>query len=150
MNVVLTKDIKNLGFAGDVVRVAIGYARNFLIPQGSAVEATPAEIERAEKIKADRIARHEEIVKNADAVAKKLEDTVLTFARKVSSGEKLFGGVSTEDIAEALTTQAKVELEKSHVHMKGHIKTLGKHTVDIHLYEGKHVAITVVVEEEKA
>ena len=149
MNVVLTQDVKHLGFAGDIVDVAVGYARNFLIPRGSAVVATPAEVKRAEKLRAERMARREEIVQRADEIAEQLKNTALRFAKKVSSGDKLFGGISEADIAQALANQAKVEIEKSHIHMTGHIKTLGEHTVDVHLYEGKHVPVTVVVEEEK-
>lgn len=146
---VLTQNVKQLGFAGDVVQVAVGYARNFLVPNGLAVEATPTEVKRAEAVKAERVARHEEIAKNAEDVAKKLEEATLTFSEKVSSGDKLFGGISEADIAEALEKQAKVEIEKSNIHMKGHIKTLGEHTVDVHLYEGKHVAVKVNITEAK-
>lgn len=146
MNVILTKDVKNIGFTGDVVKVAIGYARNFLIPSGSAKEATPAEMKKAEDVRASRVARHEEIIKNADKIAEKLSSTKIVITRKVSSGTKLFGGVSESDIASAIQTQAKVELEKSHVHLsKGHLKTVGEHTVDVHLYEGKHAKILVEI-----
>lgn len=150
MNVVLKQDIKGLGYNGDVVKVAIGYARNFLIPQGLGVFATPAEVKKSEQVRSERIARHEEVVKNAKAIADKLEGTTLTFARKVSKGDKLFGGVSESDIATALLEQAKTEIDKSQVHLsEGHLKTLGEHQVDVHLYEGKHVTITVQIEAEE-
>jgi len=146
MNVVLTKDVKNIGFAGDIVKVAVGFARNFLIPNGLGKEATPAEMKKAEQVRASRVARHEEIVKNSDKIAEKLMATKISIARKVSSGIKLFGGVSESDIASAIHDQAKVELEKSHVHLShGHLKTVGDHTVDVHLYEGKHVKIVVEI-----
>ncbi len=148
MNVVLKQDIKGLGFSGDVVKVALGYARNYLIPQGFAVFATPAEVQRSEKVRAERVKRHEEVVKNAEAIAKELEGITLTFARKVSKGDHLFGGVSESDIAEALQAQAKVEIDKSQVHLEEHIKTTGEHSADVHLYEGRHVTVQVVVEPE--
>ncbi len=150
MNVVLQQDIKGLGFNGDVVNVAIGYARNFLIPRGIGVFATPAQVKKSEKIRSERVARHEEIIKNAKVVADKLEGIILTFARKVSKGDKLFGGVSESDIATALVEQAKFEIDKSQIRLgDGHIKTIGEHKVDVHLYEGKHVTITVQVAAEK-
>ncbi len=146
MNVILTKDVKNIGSAGDLVKVAVGFARNFLIPSGSAKEATAAEMKKAEEIRKNRIVRHAEIVKNADKIAEKLTANKIVISRKVSSGIKLFGGVSELDIAVALQEQTKVELEKSHIHLsKGHLKTIGDHTVDVHLYEGKHAKITVEI-----
>jgi len=150
MNLVLQKDVKNLGFAGDVVSVAVGYARNFLIPKGFAIEATPTEIERAEKIRAERIAKREEIAKNAEKIAEKLKNIVVKIARKVSGGTKLFGGVSESDIADALKDQAKIELDKSHIHLKnGHLKTLGEHSVDIHLHGDTHATVVIEIVEEK-
>ncbi len=149
MNVVLKDDIKGLGLSGDVVKVALGYARNFLIPNGFASYATPAEVKKSESVRAERIAKHDEMVKNLEGVAAKLESVELSFTRKVSKGDKLFGGVSEADIAEALLQQAKVEIDKSQVHLTdGHIKTIGEHPVDVHLYEGRHVTVTVKVEAE--
>lgn len=148
MEVVLLQNVKHVGFAGDIVKVALGYARNFLLPNGLASIATPTEKAKAEEIKANRVAKQEEIQKNADEVAKKLEASTITLKRKVSSGDKLFGGVSEIDLAEAILDQAKVDLDKSHIHLHGHLKTVGEHKVDVHLYEGKHVSISVVIEAE--
>jgi large subunit ribosomal protein L9 len=149
MNVVLLQDVKPLGFTGDVIFVKKGYGRNFLIPNGFATEANPLEIKRAEKIKAERIASHEEIVKNADAISKKLDGKVVILSGKVSKENKLFGGFSKENIAEAIEEQEKVKIDKSNIHLKGgHIKTLGEHAVDVHLYEGKHVTIRIRVKKE--
>lgn len=152
MNIVLLQDVKHVGFAGDVAEVAIGYARNFLIPQGLATEATPSEVKKAEELREQRIVKHEEIVANAEKIAEKLDQATITLARKVSSGDHLFGGVSESDIVEAVKEQCKLEIDKSHVHIDGgNIRTTGDHIVDIHLYEGKHVKIDVKVvpEEEK-
>lgn len=150
MNIVLKQDVKGLGFSGDIVRVAIGYARNFLIPQGIGVLATLQEIDRSKQIRAERIAKHDEIIKHADTIAKKLEAVTLEFKRKASRGTKLFGGIGESDIAEALLQQGKVEIDKSQIHLTdGHIKTTGEHTVDIHLYEGKHVQVKINVTAEE-
>jgi large subunit ribosomal protein L9 len=152
MNIVLLQDVKHVGFAGDIADVAIGYARNFLIPKGLATEATPSEIQKAEQLRKKRIVKHEEIVANADKIAEKLNEATITLTRKVSSGDHLFGGVSENDIAEAIKEQCKVEIDKSHVHLEGgHIRNTGDHIVDVHLYEGKHIKIDVKVvpEEEK-
>lgn len=149
MNIVLHEDVKGLGYRGDIVKVAIGYARNFLLPRGIGKLASPAQVAKAEKLKAERVTQHAEVAENADRVAKQLEGKSVSFRRKVSSGNKLFGGISAQDIADALLEQVKIEIDKSQIHLEGgHIKTVGEHTADIHLHEGKHAQITVMIEKE--
>jgi large subunit ribosomal protein L9 len=147
MNIVLHEDVKGLGYRGDIVKVAIGYARNFLLPRGIGKIATPAQVGKAEKLKAERVTQHAEVAENAERIAKELEGKSVSFSRKVSGGTKLFGGISEHDIADALLEQAKIEIDKSQIRLEGgHIKTVGEHTADIHLHEGKHARIKVIVE----
>jgi large subunit ribosomal protein L9 len=149
MNVILKQDVKHLGFSGDIVEVAIGYARNFLIPNRLATVATPAEQKQAEQVRAERVAKKDEIMQNAEKIAKDLDGKTVSFTKKVSSGNKLFGGISEIDVAEAVKEQLKIEIDKSQIKIDGgHIKTIGEHKVDIHLFEGKHLQITAEVKSE--
>lgn len=149
MQVVLLSNVKDLGFTGDIVNVAIGYAQNFLIPRGLAEFATVTAIADAEKKKADRIKKHDEIVAKSEEILKSLDSCVLTFARKVSSKGKLFGGISETEVVNVLCDQQKIELDASHVHFAhGHPKTIGDHQVDVHLCEGKHVSVTLRIAAE--
>lgn len=150
MEVILTQNIKGLGLVGDLVKVAAGYAQNYLIPKGFANIATPTERVAAEQKRQDRVTSAEELAKNTTEYAKKLEGVTLSFTRKVSSGDKVFGGISELDVLEILEKEHKLVLDKSHVHFSaGHPKTLGKHDVDLHLHGGTHVTVQVEITEEE-
>lgn len=148
MKVVLLKKIKKLGNEGDIINVADGYAINFLIPQGQAVKATEHAVQAAETIKANRIAHKEEITKNAKKYADKISSAIIKFKRKVSSGDKLFGAISEKDIIDAIEKDLKIALEKKQIKMAHHIKTTGKHEVEIHLAEKINAKITIEIEAE--
>jgi len=118
MEVILKKDVENLGFADDILTVKNGYARNFLIPQGHAVLATSS----AKKVLAEtlkqRAFKEEKIVKDAKAVASKLEGLEIKLAAKVGEGDKLFGSVSNADLAEALEKEG-ISLERKYITVPG-------------------------------
>jgi len=147
MKVILKQKVQSLGHAWDVVEVKNGYARNYLFPQNLAEMATPGLLKRAEKQSADRTKKMEEILANAQGVAKKMAGITLTFKEK-AKGEKLYGSIAEKDIAEALTKEHKLEVSKDMVKMDEHIKTVGSHAVKIHLTEKTDVEIKVVVEAE--
>ena len=147
MQVVLQDDVKNVGMRGDIANVANGYARNFLIPNGLALYATPAAMFEAEVLQAARQAKREQIAKDAAKYAKTLDGLTLTFTRKVSSGSKLFAGISEMDVVEAVATEAKIELEKSQVSFAdGHPKTLGEHAAKVHVYGDHYAEVKIVIE----
>ena len=144
MEVILKQDIKGTGKAGDIVKVNDGFARNKLIPSGVAIEATTANrraIERekanlAEKIAADKAAANE--------LKGKLEAAGVELKTKVGEGGKLFGSITSMDIAEAIKNQLGLEIDKKKIVLAKPIKEIGKSDVEVKLYEG--IAATVVVE----
>lgn len=144
MEVILKQDIKGTGKAGDIVKVNDGFARNKLIPSGVAVEATTANkraIERekanlAEKIAADKAAANE--------LKGKLEAAAVELKTKVGEGGKLFGSVTSMDIAEAIKNQLGLDIDKKKIVLAKPIKEIGKTDVEVKLYEG--IAATVAVE----
>ena len=146
MQIILMEKVANLGNLGDVVKVKDGYARNFLIPQGKARRVTPEnlaafETRRAEleKIQADKLA-------TAKDQAAKLEGMMVQITRKASVDGRLFGSVSTADIAEALNAQGHAEVEKSMVRLpQGPLKLVGDAQIEIALHTDVLATVTVSV-----
>ena len=144
MEVILKKDVKGTGKEGDIVKVSDGFARNRLIPSGVAVEATVANkraIERekanlAEKIAAEKAAANE--------LKGQLEKAAVELKTKVGEGGKLFGSVTSMDIADAIKNQLNIDIDKKKIVLAKPIKEIGKTDVEIKLYEG--IAATVAVE----
>lgn len=153
--VLLKKPLAGLGAEGDQVKVRAGYARNYLLPQGIAVPVTQANRKQIEALKKARAIREAQELDEAKALAAKLEGTELTFSVKTGEGGKLFGSVSTADIAAKLAEQG-VEIARKQIHLPhGPIKLLGKHTASVKLHAEISVEISVeivsenpVVEEE--
>jgi len=150
MKVILTEDVKGQGQKDDLITVASGYARNFLLPKGLATPATAEAIVKAKQIQSERAEKREQISKDAAKYAKKLADATLSFKHKVSSGDKLFAGITEAEVATAIVEQLKIEIDKSQISFAdGHPKTLGEHTAQIHVFGEHHAEIKLVVEEEK-
>ncbi len=147
MEVLLLKDIKRLGKAGEVRKVADGYARNYLIPRGLAVAATPGAIKRQEVQKAIEEQRDERVRSDATAFAEHLAGVKLTF--KVKAGEKgrLYGSVTAADIAAELEKKTGFPIDKRKVAIEEPIRLLGEHKVPLKLVAGLAPEVTVVVEE---
>jgi large subunit ribosomal protein L9 len=147
MEVILRDDIKSLGKAGELVRVKPGYARNFLLPQGLAYEATEGNKKR---IVAETKARTVRLAAEKDAAvatAAAISAVALTFVRKAGEEGKLFGSITTQDIADALAAQGQT-VDKRRVELAHPVKTLGEHTVIVRLHPEVHadVRVTVVAE----
>ena len=149
MEVVLIQDVPKLGHAHDLVKVRPGYARNFLLPQGKAALATPALVVRAQKVQAERVKKLQEVLAQAKELAEKLKGVTLTFKKKVQ-GEKLYGSIGIKDVVEALKKSEKLEVPKDAVKIAHPIKTLGDHSVTLHLAEGVDAKVAVKVEAEEA
>ncbi len=145
MEVILKETIDTLGREGDVVTVKPGYGRNYLLPQQKAVIATPANIEAVEKNKADIEARLKAELTAAEALAKKLADTVLTIPMLTSDDERLFGSVTEIDIIKMLIKDTSVELQKKQIILTEPIKELGENVVSCKLGYETRVDITVHV-----
>lgn len=148
MEVLLIASVEKLGEPGDLVKVADGYARNFLIPRGLAVLPTPHNIERFKKIKERRAAELKEREEWAKSLKAQLDGLVLTFYRKAHDG-KLYSSVRREEIAEKIKEQINAEIEKGKIDLEAPIEALGTHPVKVNLYKEIYASIRVVVEEEK-
>ncbi len=149
MQVILKETIESLGMAGTEVKVANGYARNYLLPQNKAIAATPAnrKIMEQNRQKIDlQIAKEKELASQA---AEKIAGVVCRITAKTGPEGRLYGSVSTGDIVAALKEQ-NIEVSKKMILLKEPIKEIGSHTVAINLYKDIHPEITVeVVEEEE-
>ena len=147
MKVILTERIESLGTVGDEVNVAKGYARNYLIPQNKAIVATPNNRKVFDRQLEQHLAKEQT---NAEVIAEKIRGAVCTIAGKVSEGDRLYGSVSTRDIAEQLKSQG-FDVDKGMVMLSEPIKTLGSYIVPIRLYSDIAPEITVrVVPEQEA
>ncbi|RPD98691.1 50S ribosomal protein L9 [Aureibaculum marinum] len=134
MELILKQDVANLGFTDDVVTVKNGYGRNFLIPQGYAVLATPSAKKVLEETLKQRAYKEAKVIKEAEASAKKLQELEIKIPAKVGAGDKLFGSVSSADVAEAIS-KAGVEIEKKYVSVLGGlVKRLGTYEAKIRLH----------------
>ena len=136
MIVILNRDVKGTGKAGDVVKVSDGYARNMLLPRGYATEATDGNIRSLEKQKAIAAEKKAEEKAAAQAIAEKLSSLTVKIQTKAGENGKIFGGVSSKEIAENLEKQYQIKVDKKKIDLKETIKTLGMITVDIKLFEG--------------
>ena len=147
MKVVLKQNVESLGKAGDLVKVADGYARNFLIPKGLASEANSGNLKAFEHEKQRILLHAEKIQKQAEETSARLSAVTCTIARRVGEQEKLFGSVGAKDIEEALIAQG-IEVDKKSVLLDEPIKALGEFPVRIRLSAGLTGEIKVVVVAE--
>jgi len=144
MQVILLERIAKLGQMGDTVRVRDGYARNFLLPQGKALRANKANLERFESQRTQLEARNLERRQEAEAVASKLDGETLVMIRSAGETGQLYGSVSTRDIAEGLT-EAGFTVSRGQVELRTPIKTIGLHNVLIQLHPEVEVGVSVNV-----
>jgi len=128
MDVLLLEDVYNLGRAGDVKKVANGFGRNFLIPQGLAMPATPSAVKQAERIAADADKKRNILNEEMKGVAEKIEEVQLQFAARAGETGKLYGSVTTQMLAEGLSEEIGQEIDKRQIHGQP-LRLLGMHTV---------------------
>ena len=134
MIVILNRDVKGTGKAGDVVKVSDGYARNMLLPKGYAKEATEGNIRSLEKQKAIAAEKKAEEKARAEEQAKKISELSVTIKTKAGDGGKIFGSITSKDIAEALNKQHGIDVDKKKIQMEAPIKQTGETTVNVKLY----------------
>ncbi len=147
MKVLLIKTVDTLGSPGEVVNVASGYARNYLLPKKLAVVATKGAMKMADSLKAAAVVREKEQNKAAEVLAEKLRDITLAFAATADENGQLYGGIGEREISAALL-EKKFEIDKQQVILDGHIKKLGEHKVQIKVLGEIIETITVKVEAE--
>lgn len=134
VRVLLRDDVGGLGKKGDIVAVAPGYARNFLVPRGLALAATPGAEEQAEAMRRARMLKDAKDRESAEEVAKVLVPTVIAVSAKAGEGGRLFGSVTATEIVAAVAEQAGVELDRKSLLLDEHIKSTGTHTVQVRLH----------------
>jgi large subunit ribosomal protein L9 len=132
MKVLLLKDVYKLGRAGDIKKVADGFGRNFLLPQGLAVLATPGAIKKAEFIRASAAASRTVLNNEMAGVAEKLNGLMVAFPSKAGETGKLYGSITTQMIAEAITKRSGVTVERRQIEVQP-IRTLGEHKARVRL-----------------
>lgn len=147
--VILRTKIDNLGAEADVVKVKAGYARNFLIPQGKAFEATEENLKHSEQLKAARAEREAAELSDAQAAAAKIKKLKPTFTLEIGQGGKAFGSVTSIDIHKKLE-EAGVEIDRKCIQLEGPIKTSGETKVEIKLHSDVTAELTINIEGGEA
>jgi large subunit ribosomal protein L9 len=149
VKVILTEEITPLGAMGAVVDVSRGYARNYLIPQGKAMEATPGNLAKVELAKVKYLQKHATEREKAQAQVAHLEGASVTIAQRVAEEERLYGSVTAAMIAEALESQGFI-VDKKQLDLPEPIKKLGTYEVTIRLAPEVQTTVTVIVAPENA
>ncbi len=147
MKVILTKDVKSIGKAGELHEVSDGYARNFLFPKGLATEANAQAMSELKNREASDAFKKKKIKEEAQAVYDVLNGKTLNISAKAGSAGRLFGSVTTGDIADAIEKTFKSKVDKRKINMKSDIKNFGTYTVEIKLHQGITAQVTVEVGE---
>ena len=147
MEVILREDIKTLGKAGELVKVKPGYARNYLLPKGLAYEATEGNRKRILAESKARAVKAEQEAGEARALAAKLGAVSITLTRKAGEGDRLFGSITAQDLADALAAQGHA-VDKRKIELDHPIKTIGQHTVPVRLHPDVIAEVRVTVAAE--
>ncbi len=147
MEVILKEDVPKLGHRGEVVKVAEGYGRNFLLPKKLAIEATAANRAVIEQMKQSAVRKSAVEKADADALAKQLDGTALSFQRKAGEKDHLFGSVTSSDIAEALERKG-FNIDRRKIQLDEPLKSIGEFEVAIRLHRDVASKVKVTVEKE--
>ncbi len=148
MKVILTKDVPNTGLKGEVLDVSPGFARNYLLPKGLAVEASPGrlkDLEMRAKMHENKSLKEKE---EAQKMASQLEGRIFRFQMKAGEEGRLFGSVTSSDIAEALAAEG-FAVDRKKIDLPEPIKALGNHKVEVQLYSEVKAEVNVTVEKEE-
>jgi large subunit ribosomal protein L9 len=148
MDVILREDIEKVGSRGTVVKVADGYARNFLLPKRLAVPATDANKKIVDQEREAHLRREAKAKGESEDLAKLMSNVTVTFHQRVGDNNQLFGSVTAKDIADALEAQ-KYHVERRKIQLEEPIRTLGEHKVTLRLHRDVSAEITVIVEPEQ-
>ncbi len=149
MKVILTDYHEKLGDVGDTVEVKSGYANNYLIPNGLAVPATRGNINQMKLVKQAAVKLEARNIKEAEELAKKLEGLQVTFIVKTGEEGKLYGSITNKDIAEKISEERKIEIDRKKIDMQEHIKELGEYEIALRLYKEVKSSAKVIVEPDE-
>lgn len=144
MRVILKEEVRDLGDAGDVVRVKAGYGRNYLIPRGLAIPASEGSVKELEHQKRMAEAIHRKRLSGFQELAKRLEATPVSIRRETGDDEKLFGSVTNRDIAEAFAAEG-IEVDRKNIQLEDPIKSIGLFTVPVRLHREVTANVRVYV-----
>jgi large subunit ribosomal protein L9 len=148
MQVLLMQNVPGIGNAGDVKKVADGYARNYLLPRKLAVVASDGALKQAEAVKQAVVRREAKTRGEAEELAKLIEKVTLTFHAKAGEGDRLFGSITSGDIVEALAREKGITVDKRKIELTSPLKELGTHQVAIKLHPEVSAKVMVVVEKQ--
>ena len=148
MIVILKRDVKGTGKAGEVVMVSDGFARNMLLPKGYAVEATDGNVRSLEKQKALQAKKEAEEKAEAEKIAAELAEKNIVIKTKSGDGGRLFGSITSKDIADAVKDQLGMDIDKKKIQMTKAVKQIGHFDVEIKLYQGVKGSLGVDIVEE--
>lgn len=144
MQVILREDVPSLGKAGEVVKVAEGYGRNFLLPRKKAVPATDVNLKRLEQERKGIEAKREKLKKEAEELAQRVAALTVSLEKQAGEEDKIFGSVSVREIAKFLEAQG-ITLDHRLIRLKEPIRKLGEHTVEVHLHGDVVVPLKITV-----
>ena len=147
MKILLLKDVYHLGHAGDVKKVADGYGRNYLIPQGYAVLATAGALKQADSIRAKAEVVRNQLNTEMSAVSEKINNCWITFASKAGETGKLYGSITSQMVADKISEKAGVEIEKRQIDIQP-IRTLGEHKAHVRLTIDIVPSVNIMVHRE--
>ena len=149
MDVLLIQDVPGLGNVGDVKAVADGYGRNYLIPRGLAKLATAGELEQIEQHKRTAAKRAMREIAGAQALSERLSQMTLTFKARAGEGTKLYGSITSGDIAEQLSQELGRDFDRRKIHLDESLRQLGTHQVAIRLTADLVPKVTVIIERQE-
>ena len=145
MKLILTSDVAELGRRGDVVEVAEGYARNYLLPRKKAMKASESALERAEAVRETRIAAEKKAREEAEAIASQLVGSRVVIAAPAGDEGQLYGSVSVADVMEGIKRFTGVELAKGSVELAAPVKAIGLHEINVKLHADVQFSLTLDV-----
>lgn len=145
MKVILTQDVKAQGKKGDLINVSDGYARNFLLLRGLAIEANTQALKELESKEQSKLHKLETEKKSAEALAAKLEGLLVKINATAGSDGRLYGSVTVKDIAEAMLSQHKIEIDRRKIQLDEQIKAFGSYSLEIKLFPGVAGNINIIV-----
>jgi large subunit ribosomal protein L9 len=146
VRVILKAEVQGLGRTGEIKDVADGFARNYLLPKGLAIEATGGELKRLGQERQSEKTKKDRAHQDAEELAKRLGEVTLVFKLKAGEQGKTFGSVTAKEVAEALRKEAKAEIDKTQIVLHEPLRSLGVHKVEVRLLTDVRANVTVAIE----
>jgi len=146
VRVILKAEVRGLGRTGEIKDVADGYARNYLLPKGLAIEATGGELKQLAQERQSEKTKKDRVHQDAEELAKRLDDVTLVFKLKAGEQGKTFGSVTAKEVADALKKETKADIDKTKILLHEPLRSLGVHRVEVRLLSDVRANVTVAIE----